>query len=227
MIRTGFVKNDQRKERRRTGPAMSVVILLLLGCAIAYPAMESCRDRYAKYRTRADIHTVLQDKKMHRDHMREIAEAIAVQSRKTGIPVNLFLGLMQTESNFIVNAVSGKRAMGILQIHPVTWKEYTKKLNLPDAHEHAFQPSVNIQVSAAILRDLYDRYRRMGYQEPELSDHVLSAYYAGKGSLRGGLKRHHRNYVNKVRTYSNEYGRKLRDEDSAFGDRQRFALPMI
>lgn len=210
MIRMRFRKNDQRQERQWAWPAIFMVIALLIGFTVVYAPIQSRWDRYTDFRTREDIHAVLQDKKMDRDHMQEIAEAIVVQSRKTGIPVNLFLGLMQKESNFIVNAVSGKRAMGILQIHPVTWKEYTKKLNLPDSHDHAFQPSVNIMVSAAILSDLYDRYRGMGYEEPELWDHVLSAYYAGKGSLRDGLKRHHRNYVDKVRTYSNEYGMKLR-----------------
>ena len=189
---------------------MAAAVAAIIGVAVLCPPMQARWDRYAEHRSRKDIRTVLQDKKMDSDHMHEIAEAVVVQSRKTGIPVNLFLGLMQKESNFIVNAVSGKRAMGILQIHPVTWKEYTKKLNLPDSHEHAFQPSINIMVSAAILRDLYDRYRSMGYQEPELWDHILSAYYAGKGSLRDGLKRHHRNYVDKVRTYSNEYGMKLK-----------------
>lgn len=210
MIRIRFRKNDQRQERRWAWPAISMVIALLIGVTVVYAPIQSHWDRYTDFRTREDIHTVLQDKKMDRDHMQEIAEAIVVQSRKTGIPVNLFLGLMQKESNFTVNAVSSKRAMGILQIHPVTWKEYTKKLNLPDSHEHAFQPAVNIMVSAAILRDLCERYARMGYEEPELWDHVLSAYYAGKKSVRGGLKRHHRHYVNKVRTYSNEYGQKLK-----------------
>jgi soluble lytic murein transglycosylase-like protein len=210
MSRIKFRKDGQRQERRWIRPAMAVAILGLIGAAVVYPLSHAHWDRYTDYRTRQDIHTVLQDKKMDRDHMYEIAEAITDQSRKTGIPVSMFLGLMQTESNFTVDAVSSRRAMGILQIHPVTWKEYAKKLNLPDSPVHAFQPSVNIMVSAAILRDLCDRYQRMGYQEPKLWDHVLSAYYAGKGSVRGGLKRHHRHYVKKVRTYSNEYGQKLK-----------------
>jgi hypothetical protein len=49
----------------------------------------------------------------------EIAEAIVVQSKRTKIPVKMFLGLMRTESNFTVRAVSNNRAMGIMQIHPI------------------------------------------------------------------------------------------------------------
>jgi soluble lytic murein transglycosylase-like protein len=139
----------------------------------------------------------------------QIAEAILEQSRRTEIPVRTFLGLMRTESNFTVRAVSGSRAMGLMQIHPVTWKRYTEKLSLSSSREEAFRPSVNIMVSAEILRDLYDKYQGMGYQEPELWDHVFSAYYSGEGSVRGGLNRRHLHYVNKVRTFIDEYSQKL------------------
>jgi soluble lytic murein transglycosylase-like protein len=166
------------------------------------------QDRYSGYRTREEIFEVFRDGKMNRLQGLEIAEAIIEQSRRTEIPVKTFLGLMRTESNFTVRAVSGSRAMGLMQIHPITWKKYAKKLSLPASREEAFRPSVNIMVSATILRDLYDKYREMGYQEPELWDHVLSAYYAGEGSVRGGLNRRHRQYVNKVRTHIGEYSQK-------------------
>ena len=167
------------------------------------------QDRYSEYRTKEDIYKILRDKKMNLTQGMEIAEAIVVQSRRTEIPVKMFLGLMRTESNFTVRAVSNNRAMGIMQIHPITWRKYAKKLNLPSAREEAFRPSVNIMVSASILKDLHDKYQQMGYQEPQLWDHVLSAYYAGEGSVRSGLNRHHRQYVHKVRTYVHEYGQKL------------------
>jgi Transglycosylase SLT domain len=167
------------------------------------------QDRYSEYRTKEDIYKILRDKEMNLTQGMEIAEAIIVQSKRTEIPVKMFLGLMRTESNFTVRAVSNNRAMGIMQIHPVTWRKYAKKLNLSSSREEAFRPSVNIMVSASILRDLHDKYQRMGYQEPQLWDHVLSAYYAGEGSVSSGLNRHHRQYVHKVRTYVNEYGQKL------------------
>lgn len=167
------------------------------------------RDRYSEYRTKEDIYDILRDIKMNLTHGMEIAEAIIVQSKRTEIPARVFLGLMRTESNFTVRAVSNSGAMGIMQIHPITWRKYAKKLDLSSSREEAFRPSVNIMVSASILRDLHDKYQRMGYQEPELWDHVFSAYYAGEGSVRSGLNRHHRQYVHKVRTYVNEYGQKL------------------
>ena len=167
------------------------------------------QDRYSEYRTKEDIYKILRDNKMNLTQGVEIEEAIIVQSKRTEIPVKMFLGLMRTESNFTVRAISNNRAMGIMQIHPITWRKYAKKLNLSSSREEAFKPSVNIMVSASILKDLHDKYQRMGYQGPQLWDHVLSAYYAGEGSVRGELNRHQRRYVHKVRTYVNEYGQKL------------------
>ena len=167
------------------------------------------QDRYSASRTPEEIFEVFRDRKMNRLQGLQIAEAILEQSRRTEIPVRTFLGLMRTESNFTVRAVSSSRAMGLMQIHPVTWKRYTEKLRLSSSREEAFRPSVNIMVSAAILRDLYDKYQGMGYQEPELWDHVFSAYYSGEGSVRGGLNRRHLHYVNKVRTFIGEYSQKL------------------
>jgi soluble lytic murein transglycosylase-like protein len=167
------------------------------------------QDRYSGTRSPEEILEVFRDRKLNRLQGLEIAEAIIEQSRRTDIPVKTFLGLMRTESNFTVRAVSSSRAMGLMQIHPVTWKRYTEKLSLSSSREEAFRPSVNVMVSAEILRDLYDKYQGMGYQEPELWDHVFSAYYSGEGSVRGGLNRRHRHYVNKVRTHINEYSQKL------------------
>jgi hypothetical protein len=167
------------------------------------------QDRISGYRTPEEILEVFRDRKMSRLQGLEMAEAILEQSRRTDIPVRTFLGLIRTESNFTVRAVSSSNAMGLMQIHPVTWKRYTKKLSLPSSREEAFRPSVNIMVSAVILRDLYDKYQAMGYEEPELWDHIFSAYYSGEGSVRGGLNRRHRHYVNKVRTHIGEYSQRL------------------
>ena len=184
---------------------MSVAMVSLISVVFMYQQTQAqmryggmdplLQDRYSEYRTKEDIYKILRDKKMNLTQGMEVAEAIIVQSRRTEIPVKMFLGLMRTESNFTVRAVSNNRAMGIMQIHPITWRKYAKKLNLPSSREEAFRPSVNIMVSASILRDLHDKYQRMGYQEPQLWDHVLSAYYAGEGSIRSGLNRHHRQYL--------------------------------
>ena len=205
-----FMRHGRSQDWRQLSLIIAVSAVTLICVVFIYSqTLVQMQNRYADYRSRGDIYKILQGHKMDLNHGLEVAEAIITQSRRTEIPVLMFLGLMRTESNFTVRAVSSQRAMGIMQIHPVTWEAYAKKLNLPTSREEAFRPSVNIMVSAAILEDLRDKYQRMGYQEPQLWDHVLSAYYAGEGSVKSGLKRHHRFYVNKVRTYANEYGGKL------------------
>lgn len=78
------------------------------------------RDRISGYRTPEEMLGVFRDRKMSRIQGLEIAEAILEQSQRTDIPVRTFLGLMRTESNFTVRAVSSSNAMGLMQIHPVT-----------------------------------------------------------------------------------------------------------
>jgi len=133
-----------------------------------------------------------------------IARSVIEESKRHDIPVSLFLAIMKKESNFNVQARSPVNAMGIMQIHPATWDAYTKKLNLDVTRRHAFEPALNIMVSAALLNDLRDQYTKMGYEETILWDHILAAYYAGGESLKGGLKKNHRYYVKKVREYDDE-----------------------
>jgi len=162
------------------------------------------QEQYAEFKAKEEIYKVLRNRNLELDSAMEIAQAVINQSKKTNIPVTLFLALMQKESNFSVDAVSRVNAMGIMQIHPVTWDAYVKKLNLQVSRDKAFDPSLNIQVSAAILSDLRERYQKAGYQDTDLWDYVLSAYYAGPESVKGGLTDNHRQYVQRVRQYVRE-----------------------
>jgi len=162
------------------------------------------QEQYAEFKAKEEIYKILRNRNLELDSAMEIAQAVINQSKKTNIPVTLFLALMQKESNFSVDAVSPVNAMGIMQIHPVTWDAYVKKLNLQVSRDKAFDPSVNILVSAAILSDLRERYRKAGYEDADLWDYVLSAYYAGPESVKGGLTDNHRQYVQRVRKYVRE-----------------------
>lgn len=159
------------------------------------------QERYAEYKAKEEIYKILRNRNLELDSAMEIAQAVIIQSKKTNIPITLFLALMQKESNFAIDAVSPVKAMGIMQIHPITWDAYVKKLNLKVSREKAFDPSLNILVSAAVLSDLRERYRKAGYDEDVLWDYVLSAYFAGPESVKGGLTENHRQYVHRVRTY--------------------------
>lgn len=167
-------------------------------------AVPGILEQYGHYKTKEEIYKVLRNSGIELGDAMEVAKAVIEQSEKTNIPVTIFLAIMKKESNFSVAARSPVNAMGIMQIHPITWDAYAKKLNLQGSRKKAFDPSLNILVSAAVLSDLLDYYRKQGYREPLLWDYVLSAYYAGAGSVRGGLNENHRQYVKRVRKYVRE-----------------------
>ena len=163
--------------------------------------------QYAQSRQqRNDVLRILGETPLPIREVVAIAETILAESKRHDIPAALLLAIMKKESNFNIEARSSANAMGVMQIHPLTWDAYAKKLNLEGCRKQAFNPVLNIRVSAALINDLRHRYERRGFQDQLLWDYILSAYYAGSESLKGGLKSNHRRYVKKVRQYADEMG---------------------
>lgn len=213
-----FWKQSVEKKKKWIGISLMVLALSVLVIGILFrPAVADVKinlqgviavpgimEQYEHYKAKEEIYKVLRNSGIELGDAMEVAKAVIEQSEKTNIPVAIFLAIMKKESNFSVAARSPVNAMGIMQIHPITWDAYAKKLNLQGSRKKAFDPSLNIMVSAAVLSDLLDCYRKQGYREPLLWDYVLSAYYAGAGSVRGGLNKNHRQYVKRVRKYVRE-----------------------
>ena len=135
----------------------------------------------------------------------EIAETIVEESNKTDIPVEMYLAIMKKESTFRSRAVSSAKAKGLMQIQGGTWNAYVKKHDLPVTKEEIFQPQANIMVASVILKELYNNYEKLGYQEPVIWNYVLAAYYAGPSSLKNGIKGYHWRYIEKVKEYYAEF----------------------
>lgn len=135
----------------------------------------------------------------------QIAEAVVEESRKTSIPVQMYLAIMKTESTFRPTVVSRAYAKGIMQIQPGTWNAYVEKHNLPVTREHMFDPQSNIMVASVILKELYDNYIALGYAEPDVWHYVLAAYFAGPASLKSGIKSYHWRYIEKVKKHYSEF----------------------
>lgn len=93
-------------------------------------------------------------------HIREAA-------RRFAIPERLLRAVMHVESVVDVHAVSGKGAMGLMQIMPLTWEELRTRYRLGD---DPWQPRDNILAGAAYLREMLDRFGENGF---------LAAYNAG------------------------------------------------
>lgn len=94
-----------------------------------------------------------------------------------GIPADLLEAIAWRESNWTVDARSSKGAMGLCQLMPGTasWAAET----LVGAPLDPYQPSDNVQMAAAYLAWLLDRY----HGDVATS---LAAYYQGHGSIVDG-----------------------------------------
>lgn len=106
-------------------------------------------------------------------------------ARRHNVPEDLFLRLVQQESNWKVKAKSHKGAIGLAQLMPGT----AAKLGV-DPHN----PSQNLDGGARYLRMMYDRYGSWRL--------ALAAYNAGPGAVDkyGGVPpyRETRRYVKKI-----------------------------
>jgi len=140
----------------------------------------------------------------------EIAEVTIRQSKQLNLSVPLILAVMKKESLFSPHAVSSQNAMGLMQVHPVTWQEYVGKLKLKVSPDGAFDPVANIVVATHILSDLQQYYKRTAKSEEELWKSVLSAYYAGITSLsQTGMTESHIKYVADVNRFKKEFDEKF------------------
>ncbi|MGR3572133.1 lytic transglycosylase domain-containing protein [Brevirhabdus sp.] len=103
-------------------------------------------------------------------------------ARRHGVPEDLFLRLVQQESNWNPKAVSRKGAIGLAQLMPAT----ARILGVDPR-----SPRENLDGGAQYLRKQYDRFRNWS--------HALAAYNAGPGAVSkyGGIPPYSetRNYV--------------------------------
>ena len=113
---------------------------------------------------------------------RALASQIAQQE---GVPVDLFLRLVNQESRFNPNAVSGAGAIGLAQLMPGTARDLGVDPN---------DPTQNLTGGARYLRQQLD-----AFGQPDLA---LAAYNAGPGNVRkhGGIPpfKETQNYVSTI-----------------------------
>jgi len=94
-----------------------------------------------------------------------------------GVPEDLFLGLVRTESGWDPNARSGVGALGLAQVMPI-WASasYSASIGMPGITvADLLLPEINLQVGARILAQELQRFGR-----PELA---AMAYNAGAGAV--------------------------------------------
>lgn len=137
----------------------------------------------------------------------EVADMIISQADDKNIPVEKIMGLAKAESDFNPKAVSHKKALGLFQIHPVTWNEYTEKLGMKVSMAAAFDPVTNAFVAVHILKDLYENYKlKTGRDNDETWKLTFAAYRDGKTGLqKTGLNKTHTPYLDKINGYGDKF----------------------
>lgn len=94
-----------------------------------------------------------------------------------GLPPEILLGLVRTESAWDIRAVSRSGAQGLAQFMPATWEEWVRRLHLPDDSD-PMDPETNLILAAAYLDWLFLREWTFGWTD------VLASYNAGGGRIR-------------------------------------------
>lgn len=170
------------------------------------------KEELDRLKTKESVYAILRNKGVSLSQGLDIAEVTMRQSRKLDLSISLILAVMKKESEFIPYALSSENAMGLMQIHPITWEEYVGRLNLKVSAHAAFDPVTNIIVATNILRDLYEYYKKTAKSEEEIWKSVLSAYYAGMTSLsQTGMTESHHKYVTDVTHFKDEFDEKFYD----------------
>lgn len=101
-------------------------------------------------------------------------------SEKFDVPKEIIWAVIKTESNFDASAVSGKGAVGLMQLTEPTFEEISNlrlKEGLPSGMR--YDPETSIRYGTYYLSYLYDRYGDW--------DTVLAAYNGGLGKVDGWM----------------------------------------
>lgn len=107
-----------------------------------------------------------------RPHDGALDVLIAAAAARYGHQTNLLRAIVHVESRFNAAAVSPKGAIGLMQVMPAT----ATGLGVADPATRLFDPAVNLDAGARLLRQLLDQFK----DRPELA---IAAYNAGPGAV--------------------------------------------
>lgn len=159
-------------------------------------------------------------------------DSLTSEAKKRGLHSSWVFAITRQESGFMADAKSPVGAMGLMQVMPATAKETARKFGIPLSNpNNALLPSVNIQLGAAYLSQIYGQFN---------GNRVLAsaAYNAGPGRVRQWLRgadhlsydvwvenipfNETRQYVQNVLSYAVIYGDKLNAPQPLVGWHERY-----
>jgi len=111
-----------------------------------------------------------------------VARTIVAEAKRHALEPSLVLAVMHVESRFYNFAVSPVGAMGLMQVMPQTGAELAERLGVRwVGPQTLFDPTANVQLGVAYLRQLSDRYGSL--------ETALAAYNWGPGHIDRRLRR--------------------------------------
>ena len=120
----------------------------------SYAAFESSKEAYTAAKVLGDLHTGLLPAELSR-----VSVAIAAESSRARLPIELVLALIQVESSGDNFAVSAVGAMGLMQVMPATAEGVARRIGLRwQGPATLFDPVFNVRLGVLYLRELVDRY---------------------------------------------------------------------
>jgi soluble lytic murein transglycosylase len=140
-------------------------------------ALKLNRDANAAARVLEALPTALQS-----DERSRLATAIAVECERTGLPLELVLGVIRVESSGNNFAVSGVGAIGLMQLMPATAKDVAERTGVHwRGAQTLFDPVVNVRLGVEYLRELIARYGNV--------ETALAAYNWGPTLIAARIRR--------------------------------------
>ena len=120
----------------------------------SYSAFESSDEAHTAAKALGDLQTGLLPEEVSR-----LSVAIAAESSRAKLPVELVLALIQVESSGYNFAVSPMGAMGLMQLMPATAEGVARRIGLRwVGPAMLFDPVSNVRLGVLYLRELVDRY---------------------------------------------------------------------
>lgn len=115
------------------------------------------------------------------EELREVARTMYDASRRYQVDYRLVLAVMDAESNFRHNVVSGAGAVGIMQVKPVVAREFSDEVGIPYRQNVLRCPHANVRFGVYYLSWLSRHY------DNEYA--VLYAYNVGFTRARQNMQR--------------------------------------
>lgn len=136
-------------------------------------------------------------------------DAVARAIQDSGLPAELVLGLIHTESRFVHHAQSSRGARGVMQLMPATARAFAAQAGVVwRGADTLDDPAASVRIGAAYLRHLRDRFRG----DTALA---LAAYAHGPTRVRRALREHGQlsarahGYARRVHQHEAHYARAL------------------